>query len=213
MQHVVVNFGSPRSGTTWMERCLLELKAPIFTFKLAEGRILHPCQSKDGLLELAMILRHKHLTIIRTVRDPLEIAESFIAMRKLAKHGALRKFTDAKAVEFITTESKNVAAQRGELKSSPEWKHEGRQFFEVHYERMAEEGYRADFARRLTAALPDSEENHQRMLKAFDGYGKHPVRPGRLASGLGRMTTVKERAWFRVQLAAVIEREGYNNAA
>lgn len=126
---VVVNYGCPRSGTTFMRHILKRLSG-VFAFKLAEGRVLHPCQSGDGLVELHKILRHKRLVLVRTVRHPLELAESFVALRDPRLHEAggvpenLAKFSDERAVEFVRLESENTARQRAALLDPP-YVHEG----------------------------------------------------------------------------------------
>ena len=65
---VLVNYGCPRSGTTWMAKVLAAVD-DVFSFKLAEGRVLHPCQSENGLIELSKILRFRRVRIDLGVVD------------------------------------------------------------------------------------------------------------------------------------------------
>jgi len=213
---VVVNYGCPRSGTTFMRNVLGRLQG-VFAFKLAEGRHLHPYKNPDGLVDLHRMLRHRRLVLIRTVRHPLEIAESFAALRDPQLHevdGApmnLAKFRDPKAVEFIRIESENTALQRAAL-LEPEHKHEGLWFIEIRYEDLADAKKRARFVRQVTDPLPTPEKNHEILARALTEFGTKPIRRGRLRAGLGRITTPQRRAWFREQLKDVIEREGYADA-
>jgi len=56
---------------------------------------------------------------------------------------------------------------------------------------------------------PDSEKNGERLGLAFLAFGQEAVRSGRLSAGLGSVLSPHQKEWFRIQLADVIEREGY----
>ena len=211
---VVVNYGAPRSGTTFMRDLLHKLGAGILAFKLAEGRLLHPCKSKDGLSEFHKMLSFKRLVLIRTVRDPMEIVASFIALRnpKLWKKGAkpinVAKFSDEKIVSFVTLESEYTALQRPMLLDPP-YVHKGLDFIEVRYEDLADEAKRKAFAERVAGNLPAPEANLGRLIRGFESWGKTPVGPGRLRTSDTEPMDTDTRAWFAAQLSGVIEREGY----
>ena len=204
---VVVNFGSPRSGTTFMEKCLLSLRG-VLTVKLPEGRLLHPCQSVDGLVDMCHWFQHRKLILIRTIRHPLEIAESLVALRTQSPHhGALWKKTDDWVVRIISAESERVLEQRPKLLALPY----GR-FIEVHYEDLADPERVDAFVTDVVHSLPDMELNRVNLTRALGTFGKIPVRNGRLARGLDRAMEPEQREWFRRQLTGVIKREGYADA-
>lgn len=212
VDHIVINYGSPRSGTTFMWKCLGALQGAL-TFKLAEGRVLHPCQSKDGLVELCKILRFRKVILIRTIRHPLEIAESLVALRdprmwEGKRPSNISKFTDKRAVEFITLESKNTERQRPTL-LRPHFEVNALHFIEVRYEDLADPEKRKAFIREVTSSLPDPERNFELLSRTLGGFGTTPVRRGRLAAKWTKTMDPKLRSWFERELREVILREGY----
>lgn len=211
---VIVNYGSPRSGTTFMRRTLGRLNGAM-AFKLAEGRTLHPCQSDGGLIELHKMLRHHRLVIVRTVRHPLDIVDSFIALRepkmwgKRTKPINLAKFQDARVLQFIRNESENTAIQREELRE-PDYSHAGIAFIEVRYETLASDDGREALARQVTEGLPEAGGEYARLLGALEDFGVRPAGVGKLKSGMvGDVMAPADKERWRSVLAKVIEREGY----
>lgn len=195
---IVINFGAPRSGTTWMWRCTKAMG--VFAWKLTENSAFHPCWSDSGLTELVKSL-HKHPTVvIRTVRHPLEIAESFAATRT----DALRAHTPGLAqndhddvVRWIRSESEGFHKQTAIA----------REVIEARYDDMPDPAYRSRLVERVREGL--GSEAGKKLRRALDTFGGSPARKGRLSAGLGRVLTDEEREWYREQLADVIEREGF----
>lgn len=199
---IIVSFGAPRSGTTFMRHCLKAM-ANVFVTKLPEGRVLHPCISPDGLIELSHWLQHENLTLVRTVRHPVEIAASFVALRRpelAAGTPNLAGKSDDWIVERLRSESQNVAAQHEFLRS--EYPHH--RFIEISYEGLAVEAHREEFAATITKGV-----NRRKLREALATFGTKPVHQGRLSEGLGDVLTPAQRAWFTSCLRPVIEREGY----
>ena len=201
---IVVNFGSPRSGTTFMEKTLRSLQG-VLSVKLHEFLLQHPCQSRDGLLDLAHFFNRRRLVIIRTVRHPLEIAESFVALRSQNEDTFVhRKKTDAEVVQFINMESVNVRRQSAKLlESLPD------RFIEIRYEDIPDPKKAGSFVDEVVRHLPHQKQNHANLTTALKNFGKVPVRGGRLSRGLGRVMAQEQREWFRERLGDVIRREGY----
>jgi len=210
-QQAIINFGAPRSGTTFMQLCLKRLP-DILAMKLPEMRKLHPAKSADGLIELARWFSGLgwDLTFVRTVRHPVEIVESFEAARF---HPALKdevaglaRNTDADVLRWIRSESEGFHAQCETLRQLHDTSRKVRrpvQIVEVRYENLASEAQRGAYARLIAP-------NHPQVLEeAFAEFGRTPARTGRLSHGIGRMLNGDRRAWFEKELADVIEREGY----
>ena len=198
---IIINFGAPRSGTTFMQLCLKRLDN-IITLKLPEMRSFHPCKSKTGLLELARWLKWSHLdlTMVRTIRHPLELVESFEAARfhpdLRDRVGGLAKNTDANVCRWIRSESENYHDQAEALR-------ELCRVVEVRYEALADKEQAKQYARQIYG------NKDQVLIEAFDGFGGTAVRSGRLMFGIGKVLTDDRRAWFEKELWDVIQREGY----
>ena len=210
MNQIVINFGAPRSGTHFMEMvCRESAYRYVFPVKLEEGRIFHPCRSRDGMLELARWFRLSKPLFIRTVRHPLELVESFLALRDRGTFdgyaGVLASFTDERICQFINNESRNTARQRDQMRS-PDWEHTGQKYVEVRMDELASEGVKLDLARRLGSWL-----DPHKCKRFLDDYGRVPTTRGRLSEGMlgeSRMT-IHQRAFFEERLAETIQREGY----
>ena len=213
---IVINYGSPRSGTTFLSHVFDQLSDSVLAFKLTEARILHPCQSEDGLIELHTLLRKKHVVLVRTVRHPMEVAESFLALQNPAtwppdaKRPGLANFTNARFAGFVTRESENTALQRPAL-LAPDYRHRGLSFIEIRYEDLADGAGQEEFARLVAEKLPEPDTNFQILVDALRDYGENPVGVGRLFAGGGVVEPMgeRERSWFAARLAGVAEREGY----
>ena len=195
---VALSFGCPRSGTTWMRK-VCERMDKVLAWKLSENAPLHPCHSANGLLHLVESLHKRRLVMIRTVRNPLEIAESFAAARtkKLrSKTPGLARNSDWDVVNWIRSESDGYWLQAEDL-----------DVIEVRYEDMGDPKKRDAVAVKVAKIIGTDEAAHFR--RGLDTFGGSPARVGRLSEGIGRVLSKDQRAWYAEQLADVMEREGY----
>lgn len=204
---IAIGFGCPRSGTTFLHHCLQALEPKVLVVKLTEGRALHPAQSRDGLLELARLLKDHRLLLARSVRHPLDVVESFLAARKgplRQKMLGIARNDDGEVAHWIREESRSVLVQRPLL---AEQKH--CTFLQVRDREMATAKGRDRIAQQVGKSLKADAAALARFRARLDEYGTKPVRPGRLMAGLGRVSTDEERAYFETRLAAIVAREGY----
>lgn len=152
---------------------------------------MHPCRSTEGLREIARWL--EEVVFIRIKRDPLEIAESFVAARSFREaNPGIARHDDHDVVRFIRSESENVAAQRSFIDP-----------IEVRYEDFAAWSFN-----RLIELGFDVTPIYDYIR---DTYGSQPVRHGRLSVGRSgeRFTSDEERTYFESRLRSVAAREGY----
>ncbi len=186
---VVVGFGCPRAGTTFLGKCLEHLKAP--AWKLSENVAMHPCNSTRGLLDLEEWFGAKRLVLIRIARDPLEIVESFLAARQMrTKNPGIARKTDREVVAYIRSESESVAMQAVVLRAP---------LVTIRYEEL-----RSGVVRGMPE-VPGARS----FVAALANAGQDSVRVGRMSEGLGRVSTDEERAYFESRLRRVRDREGY----
>ena len=204
---VVIVFGCPRSGTTYTAKVVSAMRSA-FTSKLPEQRMLHPCQTRKGLIDLTKWFRRNRLVLVRTVRDPMEVCESFEALRTSAdiNEPVMSEYTDEDVLWWVRNESAYFNHQF-------QWLHDyappHHRLVQIRYERLRTMQGRVNFAYDVTDGLEDPEDDYARIMEAFARYEDTPVRHGRMSAGLGEVLTPERRAWFREQLADVIEREGY----
>jgi hypothetical protein len=193
----VIGFGCPRSGTTFLAHVLSGLKGSWST-KLTENTAMHPCQSTRGLLDLADLAGSKPVALVRIVRNPLEVADSFLAARMGGGMGLARN-TDRDIALWIRGESESVAMQRPLLLERPNV-----HWLEVRYEDLAAKPGRRAFIEDMRSYGADAV-----FRDRLDEFGKNPIRPGRLSAGVERAATDDEAAYFRRTLRCVMDREGY----
>lgn len=211
--NVVINFGSPRSGTTIMRRLLGPLK-DTYVSKLHEATALHPWRSKRGLLDISQWMLKDRLVFVRTVRHPLNVVESFLALRtdELRQNNAsLAAHSDERIIAFIVGESEGAAAQRHEVernRADKGWEHH---FVQARYERLGDESYQREFAWDVCRHLSTPERSFQSLTRRLaEEWKQRPVRDGKLRAGMDeRIMTDGEEARWRAALQDVIEREGY----
>lgn len=203
-------FGCPHSGTTYLWRLLqwigaeynrqvddrrLEYMEAIEVFRLTEANPIHPCIGVRGLLGLAMSVvgtePRTKVVLVRIVRDPVQIFESFYAKR-LPEHGAYMQGVndDERIMEFIVTERANVIHQKKDYEIfKEEWDakrkaHRGWPFnlVEVQYEALDTNLGQVSFADRLDALVPGIGQ-YTRIYLA-DSWKTKPIRHGRLKMGI-----------------------------
>lgn len=205
---IIISFGCPRSGTTFLARCLSPLLG-VFAFHLPDGAKLHPCKSQEGLIQLDALFWSHRAIFVRIYRSPLEIVESFLALRQLKPGIARAKDTDQRIVRWIMNEHVNVAGQRQILRARQKnW--ERHYLVEVRYEALARERGRRAFTKKLGALLPRRRMNQERLLEQLDTFGGKPANLGRLKTQMkGSLMTPSEREYFTEQLRPVMEAGGY----
>lgn len=191
---ILINFGCPRSGTTFAHYCMSALGKQATVIKLNEHHALHPVHSRTGLYDLARLFATERLILVRTVRHPMEIAESFLATRQ---HGdgssGLARKSDDEIWRMVAEESTSVMVQRPLLEEV------GVPLIEVRYEEFP------GLADKLGAHL-DTKPMAERLAY----YRTESVREGRLLHGQDRVSTDAERAFFAMRLDPIARREGYD---
>jgi len=210
---VIISFGCPRSGTTFLARCLSSLVG-VFAFHFPDGAKLHPTKHNDGLIQLDALFWHHRTIWVRIVRHPLDIAESFLALRMVTPEGARAKDSDPQIVRWIVNEHKHVRVQRKLLQlQDPAW--EPHHLIEVRYEDLAQAKGREAFAEELTALLPRRDANPKILLDELATFGVKPANMGKLRAirmdklEKGPVMTPTERVYFEKELATVIIEGGY----
>lgn len=204
----VVSFGCPRSGTTFLHHCLCGLSdGAASVLKLTESNGLHPAQSRTGLWELARLFRGNRLALVRIVRRPADIAESFLAARQAALRVSmpgLARNSDGDIARWVREESTSVMCQRPMVAEEPHVL-----FVEVRYESLADDRARRGLVADLGRTPIEDSAALDRVLERLRAFGTGPVRKGRLSEGLGRISTDEEREYFDTRLATITKREGY----
>ena len=208
MRTVVISFGCPRSGTTFLARCLSPLLG-VFAFHLPDGGKLHPCKSREGLIQLDALFWSHRAIFVRIYRSPLDIVESFLALRELKPDIARARDSDQRIIRWITNEHANVAEQRPVLRTHQKnW--EPHHLVEVKYEALAGDKGRRAFAETLGALLPRRRANQQRLLDQLETFGDKPANLGKLKARMsGSVMTPRQRAYFTEHLRYIIEAGGY----
>jgi hypothetical protein len=182
MNNIVISFGCPRSGTTFIEAWLENRRAFLYQ-KLREGDMLHPCQSEDGLIRLAQLFRRQNLIFVRTKRSYREIIDSFFAARLPGAKNAkgIGANSNERIIKFIVDEELNYQKQKAELATIREIPF---RIVELNYNKMHDSPYQLETAMRIAKHLPrnirlKTQEEIQRWL--ILNFGKNPVREGKLS--------------------------------
>lgn len=200
---IVISFGCPRSGTMFM-RNTLQKHLPCFSTKLPEMVALHPAQSDTGLLHLSGLFYQRRLVLVRTVRHPLEVVESFVHLRAAKPRSPRGRDDDRRVRRWIEDESRGVMRQRLELgEMLSERRH---RLVEVRYEALKTADGRDEFAEKMRKATGDAGT----LRKGLEDFGNAArAYAGRLKSGKGAVLSEERRAWWAHALREVVRREGY----
>jgi len=195
-------FGCPHSGTTYLWRSLQAVaeianerttcaSCRTQVYRITESNPLHPCLSPNGLISLAMMAvgANGPIVLVRIIRDPVDIFESFYAKRQPG-HGAYMKGVndDERIFDFIEQERTNVRRQKeryAEFKKA--WTEKGKRgwpfhLIEVKYEELDDERKRIEFCAELGAHAKGVGEILHTYLA--DTWKKKPIRHGRLKMGI-----------------------------
>lgn len=206
---ILVGFGCPRAGTTFLESCLRSIPGRVLAFKMNEHVSFHPCRSASGLLEFERAFHAHRCVFVRIVRDPLEIARSFVfTRRRAAAFGGLARNSNERIVKWIWSESHNVRWQRSQTLHG---RTSGRlTIVTVRYEDLAARGYREELADVIAGTARLSEVQQRAFFVALGDFGRRSKRPGRLSFGFeDDPLTEDELDYFTRELAAIRKREGY----
>lgn len=209
IRRVVVGFGCPRAGTTFLRQCLESINGS-FAFKMNEHAAMHPCNSTTGLLDLEKLWHSHNTAFVRIKRHPMEIVRSFVAARdpKARPHvGGVGANTDADIVEWVESESLSVSMQEGApLHVRPDKR---LHIVTIRYECLSDPAYRGQVADEIVAVKALGREDARAFEDALGGFGTAIARPGRLSLGVDAKFEPGREEWFRQRLAETIEREGY----
>lgn len=205
---VIVSFGCPRSGTTFLAHSLSALQG-VFAFRLADGSMLHPSKSTTGLEAVDCLFYDQRLIFVRIIRSPMEIVESFLHLRNSLPSVARAQDADAMIVRWIVNERVNVRAQRDGLTlERDDWQRHS--FLEVRYEDIGTKSGRKVFADELAALLPDAQANRTLLLDRLGLFGRRKISYGRMKAGISRsVMTADQREYFLEHLGGTMESDGY----
>ena len=209
---VVIIFGCPRSGTTFVRDLLLMGQGYSYG-GLHEGLGPHPQNAARGLLELADMFAPQRVIFVRVVRHPLEIAESWAFLRREGGKGSggptpsAAQLPDAHIVKSIRKEYEGFAGQVDELLTPDVRLRYPPVIIEARMEQFAVQPHPM-FAE-LLPLVPANKANAALPAIAAERYGKVPLRWGRLKANAGAVMTTEQRAWFADKLGDVITAQGY----
>ena len=106
MNTMVLNFGMPRSGTTYMQHVIRQ-GCGFLAVKLPERAPIHPVNSPTGLRDLCLSMPYTNIVMVRTTRSLDAIKASAAHMGESDQWWALRSLDEAHE-----TEQANVDAQQ-----------------------------------------------------------------------------------------------------
>ena len=196
----IFSFGCPRSGTTFIQKnILLKLKG-VYYRKIPEWHGIHPCQSSDGLLSLNLLL--DNILFIRTIRNPIDILESFYMFRQPKyKDHVFSKWIDWEILNFIINEELNTRRQINH-------EHWRSKIIKISYDRMKDKDYILPIIDNILKHIDnkDSEDfNRDILISGFESFGKEPARIGRLSEDFKKkLLTYKERVRFKKILERIL---------
>lgn len=178
MKHII-NFGCPRSGTTFMMECLKGLLGGS-AHKLSEGNPCHPCQTKNGLWHLIKMFDAYDggLIFIRTVRNISEIIKSFYMIRLPEYVSKFAIKTDEHMMRFIINEELNFRSQVSDKKM---W--DNTPIITINYDRLADVSYQNQIIKSILDLIGVGKHflfNASLLQEWFSRFNKKPVNIGRL---------------------------------
>lgn len=186
---MVINFGCPRTGTTYMDH-LIKHGCGYIQRKIGEGHACHPIQSTKGLLGLVELFSdykgkgNRRLVFIRTVRHPAEILSSWAAMPVPGNASPKKQQKPLRQrVTHIRREYASTKMQISRMAAEKPWKLMRWSFVDVRYEDIG--GKPVDTAKLIADNIGINPDVNSSRFAAFidDTWGKKPVRTGRLSEG------------------------------
>jgi hypothetical protein len=194
----VFSFGCPRSGTTFIQSVLNAGDGYHYN-KIGEGDRLHPCNSRDGLINLCQLYRRRGVLFVRTVRDPVAIFNSFYGARHLVSthqtHGlslyGIANNDDERIYKFIESERDSVKEQMSDAYGpTPSRPSIQSRVITVEYEKLSDQEYRDNLYETLIMSIHSirlikNKDSTIPLKNALDNFGKHSVRDGLMNHGMG----------------------------
>lgn len=177
---VILNYGCPRSGTTFTN-IMLNQGINFITGKIAEGSCYHPIRNKNGLFDLSYTFRNYNVFFLRTVRNPLNIFESFAHAKKITNQKNTEIDPDFYSFSKQTTESiKNMISE--EKKNTEDQIKRGVKIFELNFDNLGNADYLNEKLSEISNLTMSKKENFDIFYRFVrDNYNKKPVRRGRLS--------------------------------
>lgn len=193
---VIIAFGVPRSGTTFVQRWIYALKPSVaHTIKLQEGCYLHPKNSDDGLKHLRHFYANRKVLFIWIQRNPIGVFQSLYAAKKTQAERLKEVIpADMKGVsgiakkdapdyfEYIDRTFKNAQKQIGKpcVADGPTV-----DVLKVEFEKLGRKRYQKQICNAIAQKLSlphHAEKTLFNFLK--NNYNINPVRSGALSYGI-----------------------------
>jgi len=213
---LIVAFGCPRSGTTFLLRALETLGAlNVHVLRASEFWKCHPCRSDLGLVGLAQLFHEHQIVFVRIKRHPLDVARSFMAVRKglVRMGGGLGLNTPERVSQWIHQESEGFWKQVELVQS---WPKDAKTKFpfrvlEIKYEHLGIGSVLHQYSLWLNSNLHINPYPFEDFVASNWKKPKKAAIAGRLRSGVSNeVLTPDELQFFRRELKDVCEREGYD---
>jgi len=216
MKPIVLPFGAPRSGTTFLHRAfLLKVKDVFVPDKFRESYAFHPCRSNRGLMGLAQLFVKQHLVFVRILRHPMSCVESFVATRKHVRiRGSLSLNDDEAVVRWLNDETRNFHHQMRYMKEAKGgWETIPWRVVQVKYESLFDPRGVRKFIKRLAKVLPESVSLKSLECHINKNFGVPTAAAiaGRLESGIDfSVLTPVQRQFFVEELRSTAAMNGYD---
>lgn len=178
---IILSYGCPRTGTTFVNH-MLGQGLDIITGKIAEGHASHPIKSNHGLLNLSYTFQKYNLVFVRTIRDPINIFESFYHAKSMKIEG-LDNQDYSSIKKLIETEEINTKNQSKE----------GINIVTINFDKLGETDYAKEKIHDIICNTKDSVKNIEIYLEFIKNkYNKNPIRQGRLSDNLRKVSYLSE---------------------
>ena len=190
---IVFSTGCPRSGTTLVAQMLANGVAYTYQ-RVIEGSAANPVVSSTGLVDLVDTFRSQRVQIVRTVREPLDVAQSYWSVNAKVYAGYLDELVRV-IVATVWAERDNVARQRVRLADVDL----GDRLVQFRYEDLGDPARRGPVLDRLTEHLPAPLVNRIRFANFIDEHWHvKPLGDGRLTQGRGGQSVIPEPYLTRI---------------
>ena len=197
MVKVLFSFGCPRSGTTFIERCIWKLQN-VVARKVSEAMTMHPYNSMLGIVDLSWLFKSEAM-FIQTIRNHRDIIESFYAAKEYFPLTGIARNTDYEIVQFIIRSECSIKNQM----QSDRW---FSQICEIDYDRLDDDAYRREKARYITAQIETPQQNYEILLEQFRLFKVESKRKGRFYHGdLDKSFVEPEKMkWFEDKIRSIL---------
>lgn len=181
MNTIILNYGCPRTGTTFVNQ-MLSQGAGFITGKIAEGHSYHPIRSKHGLLNLAYTFQKYNLIFIRTIRNPINIFESFYHAKQMKIEGLDgQEYSSIKKI--IESEEANTKIQSIE----------NIKIITLDFDKLISPQYSNEKILEISGHTPEQAKNTEIFSNFIENkYNNKPIRQGRLSDGARSISYLSE---------------------